>query len=232
MNTKALLLHRGTPGSFDVSVHDVIKTTNQANESHFQMGAGRVLGNEEKDEIAGVLTETSSASLTLFDEHILASTAYAIAWWIPAAERSIHFRMGAGKVKTVTFQFPSQVAVFSRGSLYFASVTAKKARPKANTPLFNSPLPNLYDTGRYCTGSAGHNIPTQASVENIPAFERFLFDTVNTHLGSMKPLSNVDNTDDLVEAIEAEKGGFPMRRLVPMGVTLDEWISHIDRNRI
>lgn len=225
--TKALLLHHGR-NSFDLTVHDVIKTVS-CDEAFYQMGAGRVLGIEEKNEIAATLTETAGASLTLFDEHILAATAYAIAWWIPAAKRTINFKVGS-EVSALTFDFPSQVAVFSRGTLYFATVLAKKARPKATTKLFNTPLPNLYTGGRFCTGNAGHKIPKQASVENIPQWERFLFDTTNTHVGSVAPLDGVSDTGELINAIAAEQGGFPSDRLVPMGVTLTEWMNAIDKH--
>jgi len=228
--TKAILLHR-SQHSFDLSVHDVFSTSSESGEPHYQMGAGRVLGIEEKNEIAATLTETAGASLTLFDERILAATAYAVAWWIPAATRTIGFRLD-GKVEKVTFEFPSQVAVFSRGTLFFASVAAKKARPKAATKLFNSPLPNLYRGGQFCTGNAGSKIPQQASIQNIPTWESFLFDTNNTRLGSLIPLRDVENTQQLVDAIRAEKGGFPTQRLVPMNTTLDEWLQAIDANKV
>lgn len=232
MKTLALLLHRGDNGRLDASVHDVIeKATASPEDPKYYMGAGRVLGNEEVNEVVGALTDTKTDSLTLFDERILAASSYALAWWIPAAQRTIHFRTSNDELKSLTFEFPSQVAVFSRGSLFFASVKAKKARPKADTALFNSPLPNLYRGGRFCTGTAGGNIPQTASVRNIPAFEQFLFDTINTHIGSELPLSGIARTDDLIDAIEVKKGGFPTSRLVPMGATLNEWIAAIDMNR-
>jgi PRTRC genetic system protein B len=227
--TKAILLHHGE-NSFDLTVHDVFASQQREGEPHYQMGAGRVLGIEEKNEIACTLTETSGASLTLFDERILAATAYAVAWWIPAGKRTINFRKNDASIESLTFDFPSQVAVFSRGTLYFASLNTKKARPKASSKLFNSPLPNLYRGGHFCTGSAGSKIPPQARIQNIPVWESFLFETTNTHLGSEMPLKDVFSTEGLIEAIKAEKGGFPTQRLVPMGVTLSEWLNSIDQH--
>jgi PRTRC genetic system protein B len=115
-----------------------------------------------------------------------------------------------------------------RGSLFFASIASKKARPKAATKLFNSPLPNLYSYGYYCTGNAGSKIPKDASVNNIPVWEAFLFDTTNTNLGSCQPLKNATSTAELIDLIESEGGGFPTKELVPMGLTLNEWINEID----
>lgn len=231
IQSSAILLHKSTSSyRLDVTVHDVIHLVTQEGSEVSQLGAGRVLGVEEKTEMASILNESSGAALTLFDKHILAATPYAIAWWIPASTRTLHFR-DDGDMETVTVDFPSHVGVFCRGRLYFAAVKANKARPSGSTPLFNSPLPNLYSGGNFCGGTAAGKLPANASIDHIPSYEAFLFDTVNTHVGSCKPLEGITKTKQLVSLYQKE-ASVPRDRLVPMDFTLGKWIKAIDEQRI
>lgn len=236
IESKAILLHTDNrQRRVDVTVHDVIHLTTEEGSNISQLGAGRVLGLEEKAEMGCILNDTVAAKLTLFDEHILTANSYAIAWWMPAAKRQLMFKVSDGQSGVerveVEVDFPSHVGVFCRGELYFAATKANKARPKGTTQLFNSPLPNLYSGGRFCQGTAGKNIPREANPNSIPGFEAFLFDTVNTHVGSGKPLQNINTTEALVRLYQREKR-VPRDRLVPMNTTLQEWMTAIDVKRV
>lgn len=236
IQSRALLLHHNRySGAIDLTVH-TIEESGRKGES--QLGAGRVLGIEEKAEIANILSGDSGQPFEMRDEHILSQTPYALAWWIPKESRTIAFRIKNDVIKT-TIEFPSAIGIYCRGSLFFAVIkSGKGTRPKSDTPLYTIPLPNLYGAGTFCRGNA--NVPSGARADNISAWNDFVFSTTNTHVGRNAPLQGLpdpksnENAKEhaLVEVYQdAERNGgrFPLKRLCPMGLTLGEWMSEIDQ---
>lgn len=236
IQSKALLLHHGrSSGAVDLTVHDVIALPARDEPEPtqaFTLGAGRVLGFEEKAEIVRILTLEVNESLKLTHERLLGKTPYAIAWWIPSAKRQIVFRC-EGKIEHVTVTMPTLVAIYCRGSLHFAAVKGcKRQRPDGDKPLYAVPLPNLYSSGSFCTGNA--TVAKGARESNIPEWEAFVFDTVNTHLGGQKPLSGLDDNYSNERMVELYRefegtGRFPTNRMVSLNVTLSSWMHNIDK---
>src|SRR5690554_6206397 len=177
IETRAMLIHHSkSSGAIDVTVHNVIPSM----KGRDTVGAGRVLGAEEKAELVSILQGDTSMSFELQSDKILSSTPYGLAWWMPKGERDIMFRTDNKNIVTHTVTFPTVVGIYLRGTLHFAVTKGgKSTRPSAETPLFHVPLPNLYEGGTFCRGSA--QVPSSARQENIPAWTSFLFDTVNTH---------------------------------------------------
>lgn len=231
IQSRAMLLHHcKSSGAINLTVHNIHIAPN----SHHVLGEGRVLGAEEKAEIVSILDGDESQSFTLRSDRVLAKTAYALAWWIPKAEREILFRGTADEPSVISYKvvFPSVVGIYMRGQLFFAVTKGgKAARPDEDTPLFRIPLPNLSMSNTFCRGNA--QIPAKASEANIEAWEAFLFETVNTHLGSARPLKGVVSNGDVIEAYAAaEKSGrFPTSRLLPMDTTLGDWMKSLDAGR-
>lgn len=230
ISSLALLIHQNSNNNtVDVTVHNVHYARTERDEH--VIGEGRVLGDEEKSELVAILNNDESQAFTLQSDKVLAQNAYGLAWWTPKAQRELIFKNDHGDLKRLTVTFPNMVGVCMRGNLHFAVTKGgAKSRPNDDTPLFNIPLPNLYDNGRFCRGNIQH--PTNASTKNIGSWESVVFDTVNTHLGSVQPfkglLGNMDSLIDIYKKAE-EEGRFPTARLEPMDFTLGEWLAHLDK---
>lgn len=228
IESRAMLIHHcKTSGVVDVTVHSV----HSQNDDQQVIGEGRVLGFEEKVELSNIFNEDTSQVFALQSSQLLAKTPYALAWWTPKAEREPLFKNTEGVIERFTVTFPTMVGIYMRGALHFAvTKTGKNARPENDTPLFRIPLPNLYGSG-FCRGNA--NTPTGAKEAHIPAWQSFVFDTTNTHLGSAMPFKGVSNITDTIAAYaKAEaQGRFPTSRLIPMEITLGEWMEQLDKGK-
>lgn len=225
ITSRAMLLHHcKSSGVIDLTVHNI----EHDDGGDPLIGAGRVLGAEEKTEIADILNANASAGFSLQDHRVIAQSSYAIAWWEPKAEREIMFRSARNIVRH-TAMFPSMVGVYIRGSLHFAVTKGgKDARPDADTLLYRIPLPNLMSGGSFCRGNA--HIPAKANASNIPAWNAFVFDTVNTHIGTVA-LKNSYDMDEVIEAyaqMEQQGGRFAVSQLISMDITLGEWIDQLN----
>lgn len=226
ITSRAMLLHHcKSSGAIDLTVHNIVHD----DVGDPLVGAGRVLGAEEKTEIAGILTADATPGFSLQDPRTLAQSSYAIAWWEPKAKREIMFRSDAN-ISRHTVMFPNMVGVYIRGTLHFAVTKGgKNARPDADTPLYRIPLPNLFSGGSFCRGNA--NIPTYAKASNIPAWNAFVFDTFNTHMGE-QALKNAYDMDETIEAyaqMEKQGGRFAASQLISMDITLGEWMNQLDK---
>lgn len=230
IESRAMLLHRcKITGAIDLTVHRIIHHKEKPEST---IGEGRVLGAEEKAEIVNILNDDTSTSFTLQSDKVLAKTPYALAWWTPKAKREILFQEEGNYVRhTVTF--PSMVGIYMRGQLHFAVTKGgAKTRPTNDTPLFYIPLPNLYEDGTFCRGNA--NLPAQANESNIPAWENFVFDTLNTHLGTTMPLHGIESRKALISAYASAEltGRFPTGQLRSMDTTLSSWMKNLDERRL
>ena len=227
IQSRAMLLHHHrASGAVEVTVHSVTSDKDGGQ----SIGSGVVLGAEEKSEIASILaSDTSNSELSLFDEYLLARSAYGVVWWMPKAKRELLFRTKTG-VERVTVDFPTVIGVFVRGRLHFAATKGgRNARPTPDTELFRVPLPNGVGNGSFCRGNV--SLPNKAIPANREAWGAFLWDSVNTHMGNESVLKGVKTMTDMVECFrEAESTGrFPVRKLVPMDTTLGAWLKSLDR---
>lgn len=228
IKSRAMLIHHcASSGAVDLTVHPIhyLKNGEQA------IGEGCLLGAEEKAEIVNILNNDCQQSFSLLNDKVLARTPYALAWWMPKGPREITFREEDGNaLVSFVVTFPTVVGAYVRGQLYFAVTKGgKSSRPEHDTPLFHIPLPNLYAGGVFCRGNA--QLPATAHDANLPAWQSFVFETVNTHIGNIKPLRNHATMSDIIESYrEAEESKrFPVSQLVPMGLTLSEWLERLDQ---
>lgn len=229
IQSRAMLFHHApSSGAVEVTVHAVTK--NQSGEH--ALGAGVLLGAEEKSEIVSILSGDSSRSeFTLLGANVLAQSSYGIAWWMPKAKRELLFRCPEKGVERVTIDFPTTIGIYLRGQVYYAATKGgKNKRPDADTPLYFVPLPNYTSNGVFCRGNV--QLPAEARPKHIPAWEDFLWSTVNTHMGRAT-LDGVGTMQDMVELYRQveQSGRFPVSKLMPMGMTLSEWMHSLDRRR-
>lgn len=243
-----LIFHNPSSGVIDLTVHDVLPLPKNDDidqpQQDFTLGAGRVLGEEEKGEIVSIIGNEQRQSLALMDDRILARTPYALAWWMPSQAREFifkneRFRPDSDEPKYVRVKvtMPTTIGVYCRGELRFACVKrGKRQRPGNDTPLFLPPLPNIYSSGSFCRGNVP--IANGANEANIADWERFLVDSVHTHLGTVpveqiKGKPRIEGMTDLVALFQEHEGTgrFPLNRLSPMHCTLGEWLTRIDQGR-
>lgn len=233
INSRAMILHAcASSGAIDLTVHSVAINKNAKQ----VIGEGRVLGIEEKAEIVNILSDDIAQKFSLISSTILAKTPYALAWWTPKAEKQITFKTHSnGQISHATHKvtFPSMVGIYIRGSLHFAVTKGgKNARPDNETPLYQIPLGNIYRDGMFCHGNA--SLPSGAKESNISSWNAFVFDTVNTHGGSVEALKGVSRMDELASLYaDAERSGrFPTNKLIPLGCTLGEWMESLDKGGV
>ena len=231
IESRALLMHRNTStGVVDMTLHEVMGAGGE-----YVVGAGRVIGASEKNTLSAIMEDRAADGLQLIHPRVLAQTSYAISWFIPTAERELVFKLRGGVTgdyERVRATLPLIVATYCQGRLYFACTKLKSKRPDNDTALYVMPLPNYYDFYGFCSGSV--SVAQGATPNNIEAWESYLFDSAHTHLGRPPLLPHDDapcqSMEELVEIYRqhAGKGRFPSKRLVPMGITLGEWLAKIN----
>ncbi|CAM3782027.1 hypothetical protein VRRI112168_00155 [Vreelandella rituensis] len=230
IDSRAILLHQNTQtNSVEITSHDIIALPHKGQgRMNYTLGAGQVFGHEQKQEFCDILlNEREQQGLNLLPDHLLAKTPYALVWWMPPQVRELSFMDKKGSPITFTLKVPGVVAAMCRGTLYFAAFKGAK-RPSADTPLYRVPLPNLIGDFKFCMGNC--TVPRDAAEAHIPAWEAFLWESRNNHLGR-EPLKGISSLDDYLDLLGRFDGTkrFPTAKLVATDATLGRFLNALER---
>lgn len=224
----ALLFHtrRNGHGLELLTVHDINNVRGVST-----IGAGTPLTPEAEQRILDLLTKPiKDTAMTFLPENLLYSDRMQTMWFISSAVRKMHLRDNQGIVSSITTRWPNLVLLTRNRLLYIVAVADDK-RPTPQTPIFHAPLGNLYSSTNLCTGNA--TLPMGCSVSDIASWESIVFDTAWTHANHndvYRPLKKSKAPED-IEAFWAKRdkhvAPFPQAHLVPMKITLGEWIEYL-----
>lgn len=186
----------------------------------FVLGDAKLLSLKEQHEIANIILNKKSQNNQneLIQENILALYADGLSWFIKAKKWTMRFNIG-GKVRVFKIPMPPHVVSIKGHDIRLYAVK-KNTRPTKSTPLYVSPIPNVYQNNKLCSGSV--SFPKSASQRDIPDIEQGIFTTVNTHshTQSIKGIKLKKHVNFLVTL--QDKDHFSVQKMIPIGKNLGE----------
>jgi PRTRC genetic system protein B len=203
------------------------------------VGPGRPLTPEDEQTIFDLLVgRDQGVDFEVLPPHVLYRDRLSLMWWLPAAVRPMHLRSHQHGQRTIRTMWPALVLLVRDRTLYLAALAGTE-RPAADTPLYHSPLPNVFSNGAVCTGTA--SLPLGTRVADLDAWTAVVCDTAFTHVnhdatlrvpspakgtrrGRRAPAHRVDAAADYWAGRDGTIEPFPDGTLNPMGWTLGQWL--------
>ena len=210
-------------------------------EGEVRLGSGQIIGPERIGQIVRELDEKASRKLaeTVLPPQVIAQGDDMVAWHTPSQQRAMFFAVHGEGSFALQVAWPALLCV-ARGSHLWLAALASDTRPSGDTPIFFAPLMNQTATSGMCSGSIP--MPPRATVENIPAFERAIYETNFSHVNGSNHLryrglssesDAISNADHVAfwRGIQARRFKcFPSRHLLPMAdTTVETFIQRTGR---
>lgn len=227
--TSALFFHHSDRSLAMVTAHGI--EHDAAGLPH--VGPGRPLTPTDERRILDMLLGRDEGAIEILPANVLARSQGMLMWWLPPQVRPMHLKhRSSGRGTTITTRWPSLVVLVIGRTLFLVAVAGDE-RPTATTPLFHSPLPNVFADTRVCTGSAV--LPTDHSLADMDGWNAVVFDTYWTHDNHDEVLIEPKRRGRKAEQNARSKAGdfwierdgdqtmFPDSRLSPLGMTLGDW---------
>lgn len=175
--TNAILLYKDLQSRQAVfaSVHEV-----RHKKEVVQIEAGQPVSKIGLLELMKTLCPEDVVQPELFGDHILSSGAKHLVWWCKPQQRTMFFKggfIGEGEISGVTDQ-PGLVFVVAHGAWYVFAVKSR-SRPKASTPLYPAPFPNVWSSGAVCVGNI--DLPKGVMRFNTTSWEGCFYRSFFTH---------------------------------------------------
>ena len=191
----------------------------------YSLGAASALLPEDTDTL---LTALAGQGMTFMHEHTLACGIGSVSWWVPPGKRALLFDAKYTATKSIAalngrlMPLPGLVMHATLENLRIFAVKGQ-ARPALDTPLFQAPFWNMFDTGAMCQGSVRY--PTQLRPQDQASWEGAFFDSVFT--GPSRTDRYIDWSRSYQELLERaiEKDVFPESVLMPTRKTLAQTLS-------
>lgn len=222
IETRALLIHRNRASrNVDITTHGVIQV-----ESGFTLAAGKLMSLSDQESLLNILLDKPASDDGFIPPNLLVQTSSKLVWYIRASKQTMHFQTDAETV-TVTAPMPSLIIEWTPNQIKVAAYKGV-ARPTLETALFYPPTANVYEDSTICLGN--FEMPNTLSIANIEKIEGFIFEGINTHLGSVDAIKGVDDMDKMASFFNsiASKKSFPIRTLLKQPYhkqTVEEWLS-------
>lgn len=217
VTSTAIVVHRLQTGvdqeALSVVTHDL-----RHSESGPSLGPGRVFTSADKMALANVLIDDLSPSIELLNERCLVLGLETMMWSRPAARTTV-----CVEAEKHTVPLPPLLFLCHRGTLYVKAYKGR-GRPKADTPLFASGLPNLYALGAWCSG--GNPIPQLPGQRDIARVESMFFESPFTHAGDEPLPHGVESLQDWVAILQKQRS-YPASALKSSEMTLGEWMRDV-----
>jgi PRTRC genetic system protein B len=214
VKSQALVVHQ-LKDHFSAVVHEILYDSQQRP----VMGAGRVMSHEDQEALIEILTSRRSRELCFLPDNLLAFDYKSVLWWRYAGVADIGFPEGQIKV-----HLPPLVFCLSGGTLKVAAIQ-KNDRPSPSTWLFHSGLPNVGESGLWCSG--GNRLPSEPTPDSINKVQPLFLESPFTHAGGSKLNDCTDVMDFWKD--KRRKRPFPIRRMMAMKKTLGDWIKEVSK---
>lgn len=226
--THALLLYNGanTMNRAMVTIHTVAR------------GPGRYVLLPGKPASAPALYQLLSrfnpsiACQGLLPANLLRHAPGELLWHCPSRIEPIFFQTSQSELNAMSgkrVRHPHLLFHLSRRNLYVAGLPDDQ-RPTLETNLLRAPYFNVSADGHVCQGSM--NGPQEVRPESIGQWERAFFRSAFTHShgGAFQITSHPGGHAGLwLEQSKQPHAEFPVKHLVPMKVTLSQWLTEHSR---
>lgn len=226
--SKAMLIHHhAQTGQVNVTSHDVLAIEGGKG---FVLGAGRAFSEHDKRSLVELLLN-EQPQIEFVPSNLVVRGRGCLVWYVVPQVIDVPFPEA-----TIKAPLPGLIFCAVEGKPLRCFAYKGNKRPEPSTPLFYAPLGNVYQDGNFCTGNV--KLPQEVLVENIPTWERFVLESVNTHLGSVTPIKGCENFSGMVAyyrgLAESRAKKFPAKSLVPVmryrdQVTLDAIVQEAQR---
>jgi PRTRC genetic system protein B len=162
-------------------------------------------------------------------EEVLARTPDMLAWWTPAASRTMFFRAKSelAEVSGKLFPHPALLFAVSHGVLYVRALSVSR-RPSGQTILAAAPYWNIDDTGAVCAGTM--RAPKSSTVACISAWQQAFFQSEFTHPGGAGRLTKRRGGTAALWKSLAGKACFPRSMLVALE-PVEEYLKRLENAR-
>jgi PRTRC genetic system protein B len=221
--THALLLYTGsnTMSRAMVTIHTVAR------------GPGRYVLLPGKPASAPALYQLltrfnpASAYQGLLPWNLLRHTPSELLWHCPSRVEPIFFQTSHGELNAISgrrVRHPHLLFHVTRRNLFVAALPDNQ-RPTLQTNLLRAPYYNVSAEGQVCQGNM--NGPRKGKPEAIAQWERAFFHSAFTHSqgGAFQITSHPNGHSGLwLEHAEQPFTAFPVEHLVPMKMTLNQWL--------
>lgn len=217
--SSALLFHTRNNALELVTYHEVTEHRGAP-----VLAPGHALTPEDEVNVLTLLTSADAAPrgpVTVFPPTLLTLDRHQIAWFEPAAERLMHFHVGTERSSRLV-RWPSLVFRVFQHRLYVVAVLGDE-RPDAATKLYKAPLPNIWEAGSVCMGSAV--IPSASMVEDIPAWSESFFTSAFSHANDRRVVQRGNRPVDPMDFWQAESPSFGPKNAVSLKTTLGQWLA-------
>ena len=177
---------------------------------------------------AGVL----AALRTLIDErmapsilpsHLLATGADHLVWYRPATKRQLWFNdSNLGEARSVVIPIPALVWMVNPLSDHIRIYALRDGqRPDNDTPLYQAPFYNVWDSGQVCVGNVG--FPKGNDALNPEKWEEAFFGSWFTHPNTNKLVRHKAGVRAFFnDWMDGKHRVFPKAKLFPLRKTLGE----------
>ena len=187
-------------------------------QGNFILGDAKLMSIQEQHEVANVMLNKhhKDKGTALLDANLLAIYPDGIAWFVKAQTWTMRFTQ-SGTPQSYKIPMPPHVIV-CKGSSISLYALKKNARPTNDTPLFISPVPNVYSSNNLCKGSI--DFPKNPTQDHIQDIEQGIFTTINTH-AHVQSLTNVKLGAQVkyLKSLENTKH-FSVKNMIPINRTL------------
>lgn len=209
VESQALVLHK-LDQHFSAVIHDI----------HYYdqgpvMGAGRVMSASDQERLIEILSSQSNHTLAFVPDTLLAQDRQTLMWWRPAGPAQLGFSAGM-----LTAHLPALVFCLHKGNLKVAALRSQE-RPTPDSKLYHSGFPNTSESGSWCSG--GNRLPDEPNQGHMQRVQDTFLESPFTH-GGGSAIKDESNVMDFWKNARRAKP-FPVRRLLPMGKTLGDWIK-------
>lgn len=153
-------------------------------------------------------------------------------WHCPSRVEPLFFQTGDSKLNAISgkpVRHPHLLFHLGHRNFHVAALPDDQ-RPTLETTLLRAPYYNVSAEGQVCQGSM--NGPRETRPESIGQWERAFFRSAFTHPhgGAFQITSHPTGHSGLwLEQAEKPHAEFPVRHLVPMKMTLGQWLTELSR---
>lgn len=232
--THALMFHQETgsePYSTGMAAVYITSHAIHSTNNGPRVGAGHALSLSDQEALCEILMRNTQSKSLLLPANVLAAGASCLTWYVAGKSRVMYVQIGK-RLQRWTVPWPTLVFKVTPKGIGVAALSSDK-RPDGDTLLFHAPLANVYNDGRVCTGGAV--LPPEYGVGAMPQWETVIFNTGFSHVnheftlrlaGKKKddPVSDGDHFSFWKNLAKAKHKAFPVKMLVPMNVSLEEWL--------
>jgi len=221
---RALVLHRISNGRFLMTSHAIVNDDGEP-----QLAAGHLLSTDDQQQLFDALLNNLQSSLQWLPPQVVCANASSLVWFVKGQVRPMYFRLNV-RTQRVNVPWPSLIYKVVQGELFVAAVCSQQ-RPTPNTPVYHAPVMNVDEVGAVCVGSAA--CPSGWLVSDMTGWENVMFASNFTHtnhdmtlrLKGKDSVSDKDHVGFYKQLHREQASRFPHRALMPMGVTLEQWIT-------